>query len=105
MEKRSSLIILAILGMAAVLAAGCTQAPAGQGTTPTVTPAVTATTGAQIPNPAAVFCVQQTGNKYEIRTNPDGSQSGVCILPNGTLCDEWAYYRGTCPPATTPAGR
>jgi len=48
-----------------------------------------------LPNPASVFCEQQ-GNKLEIRTATDGSQSGVCIFPDGSTCDEWAYFRGEC---------
>jgi putative hemolysin len=48
-----------------------------------------------LPNPASVNC-EQNGNKLEIRTAADGSQSGVCIFPNGSTCDEWAYYRGEC---------
>ncbi len=60
--------------------------------------------GAQLPNPAAVYC-QDKGYAYEIRTAADGSQSGVCILPDGTECDEWAYYRGECGPAQpAPSG-
>jgi len=35
----------------------------------------------------------------EIRTAEDGSQSGACIFPDGSECDEWAYYRGECGPA------
>jgi len=61
---------------------------------------------AGIPNPASVYCTQQ-GNKLEIHTAADGSQSGTCIFPNGSICDEWAYYRGECAPAAqtspTPA--
>jgi hypothetical protein len=26
----------------------------------------------------------------------DGSQSGVCVFPDGSTCDEWAYFRGEC---------
>jgi putative hemolysin len=48
-----------------------------------------------IPNPASVYCTQQ-GNKLEIRTAADGSQSGVCVFPDGNTCDEWAYFRGEC---------
>jgi putative hemolysin len=48
-----------------------------------------------IPNPASVYCKQQ-GNTLEIRTADDGSQSGVCIFPDGATCDEWAYFRGEC---------
>lgn len=55
-------------------------------------------TQAGLPNPASVYCTQQ-GNKLEIRTADDGSQNGICIFPNGSACDEWAYYRGECGPA------
>jgi hypothetical protein len=48
-------------------------------------------------NPASVYCEEQ-GNKLEIRTASDGSQSGVCIFPDGSECEEWAYYRGECNP-------
>ncbi len=48
-----------------------------------------------IPNPASVYCTQN-GNKLEIRTAADGSQSGVCVFPDGSTCDEWAYFRGEC---------
>jgi len=50
-----------------------------------------------MPNPASVFCVEQ-GFKSEIRTDADGSQSGVCIFPDGSECDEWAYFRSECGP-------
>jgi putative hemolysin len=52
-------------------------------------------TQAGMPNPASVYCTQN-GNKLEIQTASDGSQSGVCVFPNGSACDEWAYYRGEC---------
>ncbi len=54
-----------------------------------------------MPNPASAFCEQQ-GYKLEIRTAPDGSQAGVCIFPDGSECDEWAYYRGDCTPSVPP---
>jgi len=60
------------------------------------------TTQASIPNPASVFCEQQ-GNKLEIRTAADGSQSGACVFPDGSECDEWAYFRGECGPGN-PGG-
>ncbi len=52
----------------------------------------------EMPNPASVFC-KQNGNKLEIRTAADGSQSGICVFPDGSTCDEWAYFRGECGPA------
>jgi len=42
-------------------------------------------------NPASVFCVQ-SGGKSEIRQGRRG-QYGVCILPDGRVVDEWAYFR------------
>jgi len=60
-------------------------------------PAATGITPANMPNPASVHCVQN-GNKLEIITAADGSQSGVCVFPDGSTCDEWAYYRGECGP-------
>ena len=64
-------------------------------------PAVTDTPQAGMPNPASVYCAQQ-GNKLEIRTAADGSQTGICIFPDGRACEEWAYFRGQCGP-TVPA--
>jgi hypothetical protein len=59
-----------------------------------------------MPNPASVYC-EQNGNKLEIQTAADGSQSGACIFPDGSTCDEWAYYQGECGPevenSPTPA--
>ena len=69
----------------------------------------TAATGMPPPNmanPASVYC-KQKGNVLEIRTAADGSQQGICIFPDGSTCEEWAYYRGECGPAVqkspTPA--
>jgi putative hemolysin len=67
----------------------------------------TDTPQANMPNPASVYC-EQNGNKLEILTAADGSQSGVCVFADGSTCDEWAYFRGECGPAaqnskTTPA--
>jgi len=52
-----------------------------------------------MPNPAAVSCEEQ-GYTVEIRTAADGSQQGFCIFPDGTECDEWAFFRGECGPGT-----
>jgi putative hemolysin len=58
-------------------------------------PAATDIPPVNMPNPASVYC-EQNGNKLEIQTAADGSQSGVCIFPDGSTCDEWAYFRGEC---------
>jgi putative hemolysin len=54
---------------------------------------------AGLPNPASVYCAQN-GGKLEIVTAADGSQSGVCVFPDGSACDEWDYYLGECGSAT-----
>ena len=61
------------------------------------TPASSSSEGAGLPNPASAYCLEQ-GYEHEIRTAADGSQSGVCIFPDGSECDEWAYFRGECGP-------
>lgn len=58
---------------------------------PTTTPAGTT----QLANPASVNC-EQKGGKLEIETTPAGQQ-GICVLADGTRCEEWAYMRGECP--------
>ena len=95
--KKTILITILLMALTA-----CT-APQTQGTPES---AATDMPQANMPNPASVFCTQN-GNKLEIVTAPDGSQSGVCIFPDGSSCDEWTYYRGECDPTTqtspTPA--
>ena len=61
------------------------------------TPEPTATDMHQVgmPNPASVYC-EQNGNRLEIHTDADGSQNGICIFPDGSTCDEWAYFRREC---------
>ncbi|HSN93712.1 MAG TPA: DUF333 domain-containing protein [Anaerolineaceae bacterium] len=51
-----------------------------------------------MPNPASVYC-KENGNTLVIHTTADGSQSGVCVFPEGGTCEEWAYFRGECGPA------
>ena len=66
-------------------------------------PAATDMPQAGMPNPASVYC-EQNGNKLEIHTADDGSQSGVCVFPDGSTCDEWAYFRGECGPTASGGG-
>jgi putative hemolysin len=58
---------------------------------------------ANMPNPASVYC-EQNGNKLEIQTASDGSQNGICVFPDGSTCEEWAYFRGECGPAASGGG-
>ena len=49
---------------------------------------------AGLANPASVYC-QENGGVIEIMSDERG-QFGICILENGTRCDEWKYYQGSC---------
>jgi hypothetical protein len=53
-------------------------------------------TGANLPNPASVYCEEQ-GGTLEIRRNESG-EFGVCIFADGSQCEEWAFFRGECTP-------
>jgi putative hemolysin len=72
------IIILAVIALIA-LTAGCSKKTDING----------------IANPASENCVAK-GGTLTIQTAADGSQSGICTLSNGTVCDEWAFYRGEC---------
>lgn len=50
-----------------------------------------------MPNPASVFC-EDNGGKVDLRTDETGAVAGVCVFPDGSECDEWAYFRGECAP-------
>ncbi|MDD5112317.1 MAG: DUF333 domain-containing protein [Candidatus Altiarchaeota archaeon] len=56
----------------------------------------TTTAPAQMANPASQKCVSD-GGRLEIVDRSDG-QIGVCHFDDGTICDEWAYFRGECKP-------
>jgi putative hemolysin len=45
-------------------------------------------------NPAAVYC-RELGYEYEIADTAEG-QSGVCIFPDGSTCNEWSFLQGKC---------
>lgn len=71
---------LALLLSTAALAA-CSADKAGQ-----EVPAV------GIANPASEFCVKQ-GGKLEMKKDKDGGEYALCHLPDGTVVEEWAYFR------------
>ncbi len=108
------LISLALLG--GVLMSGCSTPPGPDASEapPTQTAGAAQTPGpantnANLANPASVNC-EQKGNRLEIRTGADGGQVGICIFPDGSQCEEWAFLRGECGPGTlvpataSPAG-
>lgn len=49
-------------------------------------------------NPATENCAALGGTWEKVEAE-DGSEYGLCTLPDGTLCEEWALYRGECGPA------
>ncbi len=55
-----------------------------------------------LPNPASVYC-EQNGGKLDLRTDATGGVSGVCQFPDGSECEEWAYFRGECKPGDSLA--
>ncbi|MBW2965051.1 DUF333 domain-containing protein [Candidatus Woesearchaeota archaeon] len=63
-------------------------------TTGTATDNVQDTGNTQIANPASVFCEEQGGTLTIV--DEEAGQTGMCTLANGTVCEEWAYFRGEC---------
>jgi putative hemolysin len=56
---------------------------------------------ATMANPASVYCAEHDG-KVEIRDG-EGGEVGYCIFPDGSECEEWAFFRGECtPPGVAP---
>jgi putative hemolysin len=61
---------------------------------PTSTPSVSGPVG--LPNPASVNCTRNGG-----RLLPQvghGGEFSYCVFPDGSSCEEWAYFRGDCSP-------
>ena len=56
-------------------------------------------------NPAAVACKEAGGQMSKIYT--DKGEQGMCTLPSGVVCEEWAFFKGACgqdkPLQTQPA--
>jgi len=52
---------------------------------------------AGLANPASEYCIEQ-GGRLELRTEPDGTEPGFCVFPDGSECEEWAFFRGECEP-------
>ncbi|HHW7506881.1 TPA: putative hemolysin [Mannheimia haemolytica] len=73
-----TLTLLGVMAMTTILGACTTTSPKNE--------------SVGMANPASEFCVKQ-GGKSQIRTNQDGSEYGVCVLPNGQEVEEWAYFR------------
>jgi putative hemolysin len=81
---RKSLLTL-VMPILIVLLASCGPSHAG----PTPAP--------NMPNPASVYC-KQNGGRLDLRQDATGGVTGVCVFPDGSSCEEWAYFRGECGP-------
>jgi putative hemolysin len=93
------ILLIVTISVVAVVVSGCNEAVKDE-TPPmpkqtVVPPAPVINSTPQLPNPASKYCIDQ-GYNITIRTNPDGSQTGYCIFPDGRECEEWAYFRGEC---------
>jgi hypothetical protein len=44
-----------------------------------------------MPNPASVFCGKM-GGRTEIAQLADGSQIGLCFLPDKRIIEEWTFF-------------
>ena len=113
------LLVVLFLGMLSIASCGAEPTPAPTEPLPTAVPTeaapeATPTEGPfesplptegpfespiGMPNPASKFCEEQ-GFTLELRTTEAGT-TGYCIFPDGTECEEWAFYRGECEPGTS----
>lgn len=82
MVQKHSLPLAVLAGLAS---ASCSPQP--------VSPAAMA----DMPNPASVYC-EENGGRLDLRTSDSGAVAGVCVFADGSECDEWQFYRGTCKP-------
>ncbi len=53
-----------------------------------------------ITNPASTYCLE-TGGTSTLHTDQEGNTYGVCTLPDGTVCEEWALFHHECPYQTS----
>ena len=73
--------------MAVVFLAACEK-------TPTNNPVSNEDENVGIANPASVFCVNNWGTL--IPQEDEGGQYALCQLADGSVCEEWEFYRGEC---------
>ncbi len=50
-----------------------------------------------VANPASQNCVA-IGGFLKIAQRGDGGAYGICIFADNRQCEEWALFRGNCPP-------
>ena len=98
MKIRFSAHFMVALVIVAPFLAACVSLPAAT----TAPPAATAAPAVGMANPASVYCGKQ-GGELKIEQDAQGGQHGQCIFPDGSQCEEWAFFRGECKPGQPPA--
>jgi len=53
----------------------------------------------ELGNPASKYCIEH-GGLSAIQSDDKGGQQGICQFPNGSVCDEWKFFRGECKPSS-----
>lgn len=62
---------------------------------PQVSPSATAgCVGSNLANPATTYCILMGYSTQTVETAQ--GQQGVCVFPDGSNCDEWAFLNGSC---------
>jgi putative hemolysin len=49
-----------------------------------------------VPPPAAKYCTDLGYSESFPQSESDASSDALCVFPDGTSCDEWAFYRAQC---------
>lgn len=96
----SYLGVLAMVALPQVLSA-CTPViklwPIGPASS-TPLPSPTPSTG--LSNPATLYCTQNNGR---ILVKPSlAGETGYCLFPDLSSCEEWSFYRNACKPGDHP---
>ncbi len=89
MQRNTLMYALAALVVVAIVALVVVAGPTIAGS-----PSPTPTPQPGIANPASVYCTER-GYQLEIRNTASG-QTGYCVFPDKSECEEWAFFRGQC---------
>lgn len=98
---KAKITIISLILLSSLILAAC--APLLPPAAPEPKPAGDGESPVGLANPASVYCEEQ-GGRLEIRTGADGGQIGFCIFPDGSECEEWAFFRGECLPGQAGSG-
>ncbi len=82
MKSKQPILIFLLAALVLLASCGTTQEPT------------------KIANPASEYCTQH-GGTLKLVTDEQASH-GECHFPDGSVCEEWAFFRGECQPGTNP---